>query len=90
MPRISIGTLSRPCEDACAPMLWLIVSLMRARLMMHSRITDSATCRKSASSSEDSAAAAPRSESCGIVRRRSCWSSRSSTRNKVDAMSRMV
>ena len=44
MPRISDGRLSSPCDGALDVRLWLIVSLMRARLMMHSRITDSATC----------------------------------------------
>ena len=44
MPRTSDGTLSRPCDGAREAMLWPIVSLIRARLMMHSRITDSATC----------------------------------------------
>ncbi len=42
MPRISVGTLSRPWDGVCSAMLSVMVSLMRARLMTHSRKTDSA------------------------------------------------
>ncbi len=43
IPWIRDGTLSSPCDGAPAARLWLTVSLTRARLMMHSRITDSVT-----------------------------------------------
>ena len=88
MPLINVGMLSSPAEGACEAILWLIVSLMRARLIMHSRITDSATLRKSSCCSGDVSAAASFGSSTR-VRRKSCWSSRSSTRNNVDAISRM-
>ena len=80
--------LSSPTDSAPVEILWLIVSLMRARLMMHSRITDSATLRKSSSCSGLSAVASSGSMTC--VRRSNCCSSRSSTRSRVEAMSRMM
>ena len=89
MPLTSDGTLSSPADGASDAKLWLMVSLMRARLMMHSRMTDSATLRKSSACSGDvSSPSASGSTTC--VRRNSCCSSRSSTRSRVDAISRMM